>query len=141
MPKTKPTEEELKQKYMQFKMMQEQLEKLQEHAEMLKQRNSELELTSESLKEIEKTKANTEILAPLADGIFMKTELKDNQKLILNVGADVIVEKDVPEVLKLIEEQKQSLILKVVEVESIIENIQQQSILIYQELEENMSEE
>ncbi|MBI2112694.1 hypothetical protein HYT52_04125 [Candidatus Woesearchaeota archaeon] len=56
MPKTEPNEEELKEKYMQFKMMQEQLEKLQEHGEMLKQRNSELDTTLESLKEIGKTK-------------------------------------------------------------------------------------
>ncbi|MFH1276127.1 MAG: prefoldin subunit alpha [Candidatus Woesearchaeota archaeon] len=140
MNKTEPNEEELKQKYMQFKMLQEQLEKLQEHAEMLNQRNSELEITKESLAEIKNTKANTEILAPLADGIFMKTELKENQKLMLNVGADTVVEKDVEEVITLIEEQKKQITIKVIEVEEIMQELQRQSMNIYQELEKHMED-
>ena len=140
MPKIEPNEEELKEKYMQFKMMQEQLEKLQEHGEMLKQRNSELDVTIESLKEIGKTKKDTEILAPLADGIFMRTQLKDNEKLILNVGADVVIEKNISDVMKLIEEQKKGITLKVIELDGFKQELQNQSMKMYQELEENMEE-
>ncbi|MBI2112693.1 hypothetical protein HYT52_04120 [Candidatus Woesearchaeota archaeon] len=70
----------------------------------------------------------------------MKTQLKDNEKLILNVGADVVIEKNVAEVMKLIEEQKKGITLKVIELEGFKQELQNQSMKIYQELEENMEE-
>jgi prefoldin alpha subunit len=46
-----------------------------------------------SLKTID-NKADTETLVPLGLGTFVKTKIVPNEKLILNVGAGIAVEKD-----------------------------------------------
>ena len=47
----------------------------------------------DSLKAID-DKANDETLVPIGLGTFVKTKLIPNQKLILNVGAGIAIEKD-----------------------------------------------
>jgi prefoldin alpha subunit len=138
MTEKKVNEEELKEKYMQFKQIQEHLEHLGKQAEMFNERNVDLEVTKESLEEIKLTKDKTEILAPLADGIFMKTELRDNSKLLVNIGSDTVVEKSVDEVIELINGQKKELTLKIVELESVMHEMQTNAMKIYQEVEKNM---
>ena len=65
----------------------------------------ELILTEQALDDLKNTKTGTEILVPLASGIFVKAELKDNKDLAVNVGADTVVKKDVGEAKKLITNQ------------------------------------
>ncbi|HLC90379.1 MAG TPA: prefoldin subunit alpha [Candidatus Nanoarchaeia archaeon] len=135
MAKKDMNEEELQQKYQHFKQIQEHLEQLSQQAELMNERNAELTVTKESLEEIKKTKEKTEILAPLADGIFMKVELRDRQNLLVNIGADTVVLKTVDEVIELIEEQKKELSLKIVQLESIMQEMQGQALAIYQQVE------
>ncbi|MBI2665556.1 prefoldin subunit alpha [Candidatus Woesearchaeota archaeon] len=133
----KITEEELQEKYLQFKTLQEHIEQITEQAEMLNQRNVELEATKESLDEIGKTKVNTEMLAPLAEGIFMKTQLKDNTNIIVNVGADITVEKPVSDVRKMLEEQKKELTMKIIEAQALLQGMQKEAMEIYQFIQEH----
>ncbi len=102
-------EDKMQEKYRQFQMLQQQMEQISQHAELLNQQNAELDVSINAIKGIGKTKVNEEILVPIASGIFLKAELKNNQELIVNVGADVTIEKKVPEVIKLLEEQKGSM--------------------------------
>ena len=131
-------EEELQQKYHHFKQIQEHLEQLSQQAELMNERNAELAVTKESLEEIKTTKEKTEILAPLADGIFMKVELRDRENLLVNIGADTVVVKTVDEVIGLIEEQKKELSLKIVQLESIMQEMQGQALAIYQQVEQHL---
>lgn len=55
--------------------------------------------------EIKKVKQGSEILVPLSSGIFAKASLKDNDGLLVNVGANTIVKKSVSDTKKLIEKQ------------------------------------
>ncbi|MBS3123974.1 prefoldin subunit alpha [Candidatus Woesearchaeota archaeon] len=136
--KTSP--EEMQQKYMHFQMLQEQIEKIAEQATYLNQRNMDLENTNEALKELAKTKLETEILAPVAEGIFFRSSLKDNQKLIVSVGANTTVEKSISETLEMLSEQKNELTLKIMEAESVMQEMQQQAMKLYQEIEEHVQQ-
>src|SRR3989344_3981637 len=138
MAKKDMNEEELQQKYHHFKQIQEHLEQLSQQAELMNERNAELAVTKESLEEIKTTKEKTEILAPLADGIFMKVELRDRENLLVNIGADTVVVKTVDEVIGLIEEQKKELSLKIVQLESIMQEMQGQALAIYQQVEQHL---
>lgn len=136
MTKKKLTEDELKERYMKFKAIQEQIENFSQQSEILNQNNADLEMSKEVIEELSKTKKDTEILAPIANGVFMKTNLGDNQKLLINVGSDTVIEKNVPEVLKLLEEQKKEMTLKVVQVQAVLGELQKEAMKIYQEIEE-----
>ena len=129
-------EEEIQQKYMQFQAMQQQLEQISQHLELLNQQNDELDISINAVKELGNTKVDNELLAPIADGIFFKGVLKDNQKLIVNVGSDTTVEKTVPEVVKLLEEQKKDVSKRMIEVDAMMQDMSLQAMQLYQEVEE-----
>tara|TARA_Y100000310_G_scaffold237646_1_gene240937 strand:- start:176 stop:574 length:399 start_codon:yes stop_codon:yes gene_type:complete len=128
-------EEQMKEKYMQFQAIQQQLEQINEHLETLMQQNSEVEISINAIKEIGKTEVNNDILALVANGIFIKAKLLDNQKLIVNVGSDTTVEKTVPEVVKLLEEQQKQMNKKMVEADSMMQELSSQAMKMYQEIE------
>jgi len=83
--------------------------------------------------ELQKTTVNTEILAPIANGIFFKAELKDNQKLTINVGSEVAVEKTIPEVIRLLEEQKEKITEHIAEAETVLQQLHEQGRRLYPE--------
>ena len=131
-------EEQIQQKYMQFQAMQQQLEQISQHLELLNQQNDELDISINAVKELGNTKVDNELLAPIADGIFFKGVLKDNQKLIVNVGSDTTVEKTVPEVVKLLEEQKKDVSKRMIEVDAMMQDMSLQAMQLYQEVEESV---
>tara|TARA_Y100000310_G_C20489228_1_gene718346 strand:- start:506 stop:910 length:405 start_codon:yes stop_codon:yes gene_type:complete len=128
-------EQDWQQKYQLFQQLQEQIEQISHHIGLLNQQNMDIDISKEALQDIEKTKQGTEILAPIANGIFVKSSLQDNQKLIVNVGAKVNVEKTIPEVIELLEKQKVEITKKILEAEVILQDLQQQAMKIYQEVE------
>ena len=135
MAKKEQNEEQVREKFMQFQMLQKQIEQVTEHLQALAQQQTELEISKKAVAEIGDTKVDNEILAPVANGIFIKAELKDNQKLIVNVGSDVTVEKTVKQVVELLDEQKQKMTESIAEVNEYVEKLQQQAMIIYKEVE------
>ena len=120
-------------KYMQLQLLQQQVEQITEYVEQLQVQDRELDISLEALTELQKTTVNTEILAPIANGMFFKAELKDNQKLTINVGSEVAVEKTIPEVIRLLEEQKEKITENIAEAESVLQQLHEQGRRLYQE--------
>ncbi len=135
-----PTEDQIKQKYMEFKVLQEHIQKINEHMEVLKNQTAEIGLTKDALRDFTTMKVGSEILVPLADGIFIKGELKNNKDLLVNVGADTVVERSVPDVIKLIEEQQSQVQNRLLEAQVLLEEFESQAMKIYEEVESNVRE-
>lgn len=128
-------EEQIQQKYMQFQVLQQQLEQLSQHLELLTQQNSELEISTSAVKKLGEAAEGNELLASVADGIFFKARLGDNKKLVVNVGSDITVEKTVPEVVELLERQKGEISKKMAEADALMQKLSSQAMEIYQEVE------
>lgn len=122
--------------YMLLQQMQEQVEALSKQLEEINQQLMELEISKGALEEVQKTKQGTEILAQIANGIFVKTKLEDNTKLIVNVGANTTVEKSIPDVIKMLEEHEQAMAKNAQELEALLQQISQEAMLKIQGLEE-----
>ncbi len=131
------TEEELKEKYMEFQMLQKQVEQLNEHIETMNQQDTELDISINAVQELAETKKDTEILAPIANGIFVKSKLIDNQKLIVNVGADTTVERTPAEVVALLQQQKTELASNMMEAQQVLQEMTSHLMNIYQQVEEH----
>lgn len=101
----KEKEEELQKLYLQFQMMEQQIKQLERQNNALNNHLLELVATSQSLDEIKKLKANTEILVPVSTGIYAKAELKDNSNFIVNIGANTALAKDLDSTKRMIAEQ------------------------------------
>ena len=128
-------EDKMREKYLQFQAIQQQIEQITNHVEMLNQKNIELEVSIDAIKGLEKTEKDNEILTPIANGIFLKAELKDNKNLTVNVGADVTVEKTSAEVIEILENQKKEISESIMEAEKVFNHLQEQAMNIYNNLE------
>lgn len=69
----------------------------------------ELNLVKSNLDAFGRQKAGSQILAPISNGIFVSGELKDNARLIVNVGSNVAVKKTIPETKGLLDERMHEL--------------------------------
>ena len=129
-------EEQMKEKYMQFQTLQQQMEQVSQHLEQFNQQLAELDISIIAIQELGSAEKDNEILAPIADGIFFKGKLTDNQKLVVNVGSNVTVERTIPEVIKLLEQQKEETGKRMQEADEVMQHISKEAMKVYQDVEE-----
>jgi prefoldin alpha subunit len=92
-------------KYQGMQEFQQQAKLMQDQLGTLEKQAGELETVKDTLRSIEKCKGDEEVLIPLGSGVFIKGTLNGNEKIVMNVGADLVVEKGVSDALKLVDEQ------------------------------------
>lgn len=83
------------QKYVELQMFDNQLKQIQKQVQTLENQAVEVEMILESLEEIKKVDKNSELLVPIANGIFAKAKMIDSENLIVNVGSGTAVTKKV----------------------------------------------
>ena len=132
------SEELVRKRFLQFQQLQKNIESISEHVQRLNQRSYEIEESKKALEELAGVKEGSEIFAPIADGVFIKVALNDNKNLLLNAGADTVVERNIPDVVKLLAEQEDGLHTKMVEAQALLQELQMQAMKIYQEVEESL---
>ncbi|MCC6013064.1 MAG: prefoldin subunit alpha [Candidatus Verstraetearchaeota archaeon] len=113
-----------------------ELSNLQSYAEVLRQQielsnNAIIELTMSklSLEEIKRRGGNAEILIPIGAGNFIRASIKDVNSVIVNVGANVSIEKGIDIAISDIEE-------KIRKIQSQIETLRNQYIQVISRIEE-----
>ena len=87
------SEEQAQQLLYQMQMLEGYLSELTQKESTIISVIREASSAIQSLKTID-TKADNETLVPVGLGTFIKTKVMPNEKLILNVGAGIAVEKD-----------------------------------------------
>lgn len=91
--------------YMEFKVLEQHIKQMQAQLEAITHQLIELHSTSNSLDEFKKINVGTEIFLPLSSGIFAKASVKDTSELLVNVGSNTVVKKDVDSAKTLIKNQ------------------------------------
>lgn len=79
-----------------------QVKSTQNQMQQLQQRKQKVESTIEKLKEIreglgELPEDKKEAMSPIGAGVYAPSEVKNTGKVLVNVGSDVVVEKEVNE--------------------------------------------
>jgi len=115
--------EKMQELYLKLQMVHEQIKEIEKQDQMFNNQIVELTSTIQSLDDFKKLKEGTEILVPLNRGMYAKAELKNNEGLLVNVGSNVTVKKDIESTKKLINEQIAE-----------ITNVQQQMVMNLQQL-------
>ncbi len=105
MPKMEDKEKKVQEMYMEFQMIDGQIKQLQNQLEMITHQLVELTVTGGSLDDFSKIKEGIEIFVPLSAGIFAMAKLMEKSELLVNVGANVAVKKDIPSTKALIQNQ------------------------------------
>ncbi len=96
---------ELQEKYVEYKTLIENFQQLQQNVLALEKHRVELETLKSSLGSISEVKVGEQALMPLGGGIFLFGDLRDANKVIMNVGSGVCVEKNVEEAAATIDQQ------------------------------------
>ncbi|MBI2650012.1 prefoldin subunit alpha [Candidatus Woesearchaeota archaeon] len=102
-------EKKAQEMYMEFQMLDQHIKQLQKQLEAVTHQLIELAVTDNSLEEFNKISSGKEIFVPLSSGIFAKASVKDTSELLVNIGANVVVKKDVDSTKKLIQKQMEEI--------------------------------
>lgn len=82
-----------REKYLEFQMLLQQLQQLQENIGTLEKHILDLNNLNENVDSVSKLAGGEEILVPLGSGIFLRSVLKDSRNFVMNVGANVCIDK------------------------------------------------
>ncbi len=97
-------------RYIELQMIDQQVKQLQKYLQAFDQQLLEIRSVVGSVQEFVKIKKGSVIFAPIANGIFVKAKLEDNETLRVNVGNNVIVTKTAAEAIKLLEGQEAEIV-------------------------------
>ncbi len=99
-------EDEAKQMYAEFQAHAQQFQMMQQHMQKIDESLQELASTNGAIEELGKSEIDSEILVPMASGIFLRTKLASNSEVLMNVGASTVVSKSADEARNIIKEQE-----------------------------------
>ena len=133
-------EEQIRQKYARFQQLQQHIEQISAQVEQMNQQQEELEISKNAVAELGNTAPDEEILAPIANGIFVKAKLMDTQRFVINVGSNVTVEKSVSEVVDLLQKEQEKMTARITEASAILEQLSEQALRIYKEVEKHVQQ-
>jgi prefoldin alpha subunit len=94
-----------KEKMFEAEMLHQQLERLQEYMERLDRQVAEVLNLKEGLDKFQEVKEGTEVLVPLASGVFVRTLATDDKVLQVNVGQGNVVPKTMQQMHEMLDEQ------------------------------------
>ncbi len=103
-------EGELKEKYLEYQSLVQQVQQLQQNLSAIENHILELTTLNENLQEVSKTKNLDDVFIPFGGGIFLNGKINNTNSVIMNVGAGVCVEKTTADasgiILKQLEDSK-----------------------------------
>ena len=88
-----------------FQQLVPKFKQLKKNLEHLDEKLQELKVTYAALEELEKQPEEVPLYAPVAQGLFVKARLENAKRVLVNVGANIAVEKSSAEAQTLIENQ------------------------------------
>ncbi len=92
--RTKDDEREMQSKYVQYQMMKQQLNLLVERKNAVDEQINELNSTINALNKLEKIRNGEEIWSPLGSGSFVRSDIKDTEKVMIAIGAGVVTQEE-----------------------------------------------
>ncbi len=97
--------EDLEKNMMQLNVFGARLQEIEQQLQLINKHISELQLTSLALQELEETKQDTEMMAPIGQNIFVKAKVQETKKVMVDLGAKVFAEKTLEEAQKILNEK------------------------------------
>ena len=102
-------EEELRRLSVEMRFLEQTAETLQQRISMVNAAMTDLSYANTALENLEKEKENTELLVPIGGSSYIKAKLTSHDKVIVGMGANVSIEKTLPEAKVLIKERLEEL--------------------------------
>lgn len=98
-------EKQLQEKYLEFQAIDQKMQQAQQQLQQFDEHIAEIARIKESLNEVKKIKEGTEIMVPIASGIFVKASMKNSDDIMVNVGGANLVGRTVEGTKELLDGQ------------------------------------
>ena len=102
-------EEELRKLSVEMRFLEQTAESLQQRISMVNAAMTDLAYANMALESIEKEKENAELLIPVGGSSYIKVKLASSDKVIVGMGANVSIEKTLPEAKVIVKERLEEL--------------------------------
>lgn len=99
----------VQEKYIQFQIIAEQMKQVQQQLQLFDEQLIELSAVIQSLDDFKKLKKETGILVPVNNGIFAEGKIENIDELMVNVGSNVVVKKDVESTKAMLQQRSEEL--------------------------------
>ena len=109
-----------------YQALQNNAEQLQKYTLDTQAHYKVLEQLQSHLKTLETTKEETELFVPINAGVFIKAKIQRTEKVLLQVGAGVCVEKTPEEAQETMEKQKEQVLEVITQLEGEMAKVQAQ---------------
>ena len=109
MAATPPDQAALQERYVEMKLIEKEAQQIKSHLQVVEEQMHEVRHNAASITDIAKVKPGEEILVPIASGIFAKGTIKNTKNLLVGVGASIVVQKDIPSTIAILDKRIASL--------------------------------
>ncbi len=106
-----------------FEQYSRELQALNEEKNRFAMKRLEIEGAKNALTELSKSEKDVEAMIPLGSGVFLKGVVSDTKSAVVSVGAEVAVQKDIPDAKTFLSEQ-------VTNIDKALANIDQRIMLV-----------
>jgi len=128
-------------RYLVLQQLQNEAEAIQRKIVELEIVDSQLEKTIESLEYFKSLDDGVEALMNLGGGVFAYVDVKNAKKLLVDVGAGVVVEKDVGDAIEFLKKKRNDIKKSVTNLEQVLQQIADRARQIQKELAEKSEKE
>ena len=133
-------EADLQKKYLEYQLLQGQLNQTQKQLQLLDDQLVEVIYTQQSLDELKGIKPGTEVLVPVISGIFATAKLGKVDELTVNVGAGTAVTKTIGSTKEMLAKQLLEIQKLRAQLAELAKQIEQQMLARGQEISGSMGE-
>jgi prefoldin alpha subunit len=102
-------EEHVRRLLMQIESGKRQMEQLNRQAQLMESAMAELNSTVDALNTLKGLKPGVEVLVQVGAGSYVRAALKDTENVLVGVGAEMSVEKGIPDAVEALESRKKQL--------------------------------
>ena len=140
MEQQKEREKEIREKYLALQQLQAESEIIQRKIIELELAHSQLEKTIESLEYFNSIDGNVDALMNLGGGVFAYVNISNVKKLLVDVGAGVMVEKDVKEAIEFLKKKKENIEQAMAQLEQALQQVVEKAKSVQDELTKMIQE-
>ncbi len=115
--------EDVQEKYYLLQQLQAESEAIQRKIIELEIIDSQLEKTIESLEYFNSLDDNVEALMNLGGGVFAYVDVKNAKKMLVDVGAGVVVEREVKEAIEFLKKKREAIQRDITQLETLLQQI------------------
>lgn len=98
-------EKKLEEKYIMLQLIDAQIREIEKELSTLETRNAELIKLKDSLNSLGKVKKGAKAYSPIGLGIYTESTISNTKEVLVNVGSNIIVKKDLASANELLDKQ------------------------------------